>query len=176
MASLSNVSALIIPAVLCLGAGYGLYKGVNIYDCLVVGARKGLQVMAKIFPALVVLLPAVYMFRASGAADSLAKLLSPVFARLGIPPETAPLVFLRPISGSSATAIAGELIASYGADSLIGRTAAIMLGSTETTLYVVAVYFSSVGVKRARYAIPAALIADLTGFIAASLAARIFFS
>lgn len=165
---------LVVPLILCLTAGLGLYRGVNVYDCIVKGAGQGLNVMLKVFPALVALLPAVYMFRASGAADKLAELLSPVLSLLGIPPETAPLILLRPISGSGAMAVAGELMASHGADSLIGRTAAIMLGSTETTFYVVAVYFSAVGVKRARYAIPAALIADLTGFIAASLAARLF--
>jgi spore maturation protein B len=175
MAALNTVSALIIPIILCAAGVYGLHKGVDVYECLVTGAKKGLQVMAGIFPALVVLLPAVYMFRASGAAEGLAGLLSPVFRLLGIPAETAPLVLLRPISGSGATAVAGEIMASCGADSLVGRTAAIMLGSTETTFYVVAVYFSAAGVKRARYAVPAALIADLAGFIAASFAARIFF-
>lgn len=169
------LTALIIPVILCLAACYGLGKRIDIYDCLVTGAKKGLNVMARIFPALVVLLPAVYMFRASGAADALAELFSPVFSFLGIPSETASLVFLRPISGSGATAVAGELMASYGADSLIGRTVAIMLGSTETTFYVIAVYFGAVGVKKARYAVPAALVADLVGFMAASFAARLFF-
>ena len=176
MARLNAVSALIIPVMLCFTAIYGLYRGVDIYDCLIAGAKRGLHVMADILPALIVLLPAVYMFRESGAADMLARLLSPVFGALGIPPETAPLVLLRPISGSGANAVAGEIMASRGADSLIGRTAAIMLGSTETTFYVTAVYFSAAGVKKARYAVPAALIADLAGFIAASFAARLFFS
>lgn len=175
METLNYISSLIIPCVICFAVVAGLSKGVDIYSALINGAKKGLTVMAKVFPALVVLLPAVYMLRASGAADAIANLLSPVFQFLGIPPETAPLVFLRPISGSGAMAVAGELMQSHGADSLIGRTAAIMIGSTETTFYVVAVYFSAVGVKKARYAIPAALIADLTGFIVASLAARIMF-
>ena len=169
------LTALIIPIILCVAAGFGLRKKVDIYDSLVTGARKGMSVMARIFPALVVLLPAVYMFRVSGAADALADLFRPVFSFLGIPPETASLVFLRPISGSGATAVAGELMASYGADSLVGRTVSIMLGSTETTFYVIAVYFGAVGVKKARYALPAALIADIVGFIAASFAARVFF-
>ncbi|MBQ6539834.1 MAG: spore maturation protein [Oscillospiraceae bacterium] len=176
MARLNAVSALVVPVMLCFTAIYGLYRGVDIYDCLIAGAKRGLHVMADILPALIVLLPAVYMFRESGAADMLARLLSPVFGALGIPPETAPLVLLRPISGSGANAVAGEIMASHGADSLIGRTAAIMLGSTETTFYVTAVYFSAAGVKKARYAVPAALIADLAGFIAASFAARLFFS
>ncbi len=172
---METLTALIIPIILCLAAGIGLGKKVDIYDSLVTGAKQGMRVMARIFPALVVLLPAVYMFRASGAADALAELFSPVFSFFGIPPETAPLIFLRPISGSGATAVAGELMASFGADSLIGRTVSIMLGSTETTFYVIAVYFGAVGVKKARYAVPAALIADIVGFIAAAFAARVFF-
>lgn len=169
------ISALTIPAILCLAVGFGLFGKIDIYECLITGAKNGMKVMAKIFPALVVLLPAVYMFRASGAANALADIFAPVFSFLGIPPETAPLVFLRPISGSGATAVAGELMASYGADSIIGRTAAVMLGSTETTFYVIAVYFGAVGVKKARYAVPAALTADIVGFAAAAFAVRLFF-
>lgn len=175
MEVMNILSVLMIPAILCLAASCGFSQKTDIYDCLITGAKKGMNVMAKVFPALVVLLPAVYMFRASGAADALAEMLAPVFSFLGIPPEVAPLVFLRPISGSGATAIAGELMARYGADSLIGRTAAIMLGSTETTFYVIAVYFGAVRVKKARYAVTAALAADIAGFVAAAFSARLFF-
>ena len=175
METLNGISAVILPLLLALAALWGLFRGVDVYGCMVDGAKKGMGVMAKVFPALVTLLPAVYMFRASGAADALAGALKPAFDLLGIPAETAPLVLLRPISGSGAAAVAGEIIASSGADSLVGRTAAIMLGSTETTFYVTAVYFGAVGVKKSRWAIPAALIADAAGFIATSLAARIFY-
>ena len=113
------------------------------------------------------------MLRASGALDALTRLLAPLFSLLGIPVETAPLMLLRPVSGSGALAVAGELIGEYGADSLIGRTAAVMLGSTETTFYVIAVYFGAVGIKKTRYAIPAALCADLTGFVASAFAVRL---
>lgn len=102
-------------------------------------------------------------------------MLSPVFSLLGIPPETAPLVLIRPISGSAALAVGADLMANYGVDSVIGRTAAIMLGSTETTFYTVSVYFGAAGIRRTRYAVPAALLADLTGFCIASLTARLFF-
>ena len=105
----------------------------------------------------------------------LSRLLSPVFSFFGIPPETALLVLIRPISGSAALAVGAELMAQYGVDSMVGRTAAVMLGSTETTFYTISVYFGAVGIKKTRYAIPAALIADLTGFVMASLTARWFF-
>ena len=115
------------------------------------------------------------MFRASGAAELLSNLLSPLFAFFGIPPETAILVLIRPISGSAALAVGADLMAHYGVDSLIGRTAAVMLGSTETTFYTVSVYFGAAGIKKTRYTIPAALIADLTGFLVASLTVRLFY-
>ena len=137
------------------------------------GVRDGLRVLLGIFPSLAALLTAVYMLRASGALDALTGLLSPVLGALGIPAETAPLMLIRPFSGSGALAVAGELIAAEGPDSLAGRTAAVMLGSTETTFYVIAVYFGAAGVKKTRWAIPAALCADLTGFIAASAFARL---
>ena len=121
------------------------------------------------------LLTAVHMLRASGAIDALSSLLSPVFSFLGIPPETAPLVLIRPISGSAALAVGADLMASYGPDSEIGRTAAIMLGSSETTFYTISVYFGASGIRKTRYAIPAALVADFTGFFVASLTVKLFF-
>ena len=112
-------------------------------------------------------------FRASGALEALTSLLSPLLTLLGIPPETAPLMLLRPVSGSGALAAATELIGQYGPDSYIGRTAAVMLGSTETTFYVIAVYFGAAGIKRTRWAVPAALCADITGFAVSALAVRL---
>ena len=115
------------------------------------------------------------MFRASGAMDCLSGLLSPALEALGIPAETAPLLLVRPVSGSGALAVGTDLMTTYGPDSYIGRVAAVMLGSTETTFYTVAVYFGSAGIHRTRHAVPAALIADLTGFAASALAVRLFF-
>lgn len=167
--------ALVVPAILAGTAMFALHKKVDVFDAMMHGASDGMAIVIKIFPALVALLTAVYMFRASGAMDALISLFSPVLTFLGIPPETAALMFIRPISGSGALAVGSEIMAQYGADSLIGRTASIMLGSTETTFYVVAVYFGAVGIKKSRYAIPAALCADLTGFFMAALTARLFF-
>lgn len=169
-----SAAAGLIPAiVMAFTAAYGLVKGVDVFGAMTDGITDGLRVALRIFPSLVALLTAVYMLRASGALDALTHLLAPLFSLLGIPVETAPLMLLRPVSGSGALAVAGELIGEYGADSLIGRTAAVMLGSTETTFYVIAVYFGAVGIKKTRYAIPAALCADLTGFAASALAVRL---
>ena len=115
------------------------------------------------------------MLRASGAFEALAAALGPVLGRLGIPAETLPLMLVRPFSGSAALGVGAELIQNYGPDSPVGRTAAVMLGGTETTFYTVAVYFGAAGVRRSRYALPAALTADFMGFLAAALAVRLFF-
>ena len=120
------------------------------------------------------LLTAVAMFRASGAMEWLTGLCAPVLEFLGIPPETTPLMLVRPVSGSGALAVGTELITTYGPDSYIGRVAAVMLGSTETTFYVIAVYFGAAGIKKTRYAVPAALCADLTGFVVSALTVRLF--
>ena len=163
------MSALILAAL----ALYGALRGVDVFAAMTEGIAEGLRVLLRIFPAVAALLCAVYALRASGALDALTGLLAPAFRLLGIPAETAPLVLLRPISGSGALAVAGDIMARYGPDSLAGRTAAVMLGSTETTFYVIAVYFGAAGVKKTRWAIPAALCADFTGFVLSSLAARL---
>ncbi len=158
----------LIPALLLGGLGlYAVLQGKEPLPGLTTGAADGLKTMGRIFPSLVCLLPAIYMFRASGALEALSGLLSPLFRFLGIPAETMPILLLRPLSGSAALASAGEIMSSCGADSIVGRTAAVMLGSTETTFYVLAVYFGGAGLKRTRYAVPAALCADLAGFLAA---------
>ena len=165
----------IVPLLLGGTALFALFKRENVYGLLTEGAEAGLRTLASIVPSLILLLTAVHMLRASGAMEALARALSPLFAKLGIPPETAPLMLVRPLSGSAALAIGGELMAEFGPDSRIGRTAAVMLGSSETTFYAVSVYFGSLGIKRTRYAIPAALFADFVGFFAASLTVRLFF-
>ena len=148
----------------------------DVYDALVQGAGGGLEVMLRIFPALVGLMTAVAMLRASGALELAAEVLAPLLDRVGLPAQLLPLMLVRPISGSAALGVGAELIQTYGPDSQLGRTAAVMLGSTETTFYTIAVYFGAVGITRTRYAVPAALCADLTGFLAAAWAVRICFS
>ena len=165
----------LVPLILFLTAALALGKGENAYDLLLEGASQGLQIMKTILPALILLLTAVHMLQASGASDWLSGLLAPVFSLFGIPPETSLLVLIRPISGSAALAVGTDLMARYGVDSPIGRTAAVMLGSTETTFYTISVYFGAAGVKKSRYTIPAALFADFVGFFMASLTVRWLF-
>lgn len=162
----------IVPFLLLIASILALRKKENAYDLLLDGAADGLKLLFTLIPTLILLLTAVTMLRASGAMVWVSKLFAPVFSFFGIPPETAMLVLIRPFSGSAALAIGSELMAQYGVDSLIGKTAAIMLGSTETTFYAISVYFGAAGVKNTRYTIPAALIADFTGFFMASLTAR----
>ena len=165
----------IVPLVLAVTAVAALGKREKSYDILMDGAREGFRMLLTIAPALVVLLSAVGMLRASGALEALSAVLSPVLEFVGIPAETVLLMLVRPISGSAALAIGAELIAQYGVDSLVGRTAAVMLGSTETTFYTISVYFGSWGISKTRYAVPAALIADLVGFLTASWTVRMFY-
>ena len=170
-----GVLELTVPLLLAGAALLGLWRRVDVYDALLTGAGDGLGVLLRIVPALIALLTAVWMLRASGALELLAGLLAPALERLGIPPETVALLLVRPVSGSAALGVGADLIRTYGPDSAVGRTAAVMLGSTETTFYTIAVYFGSVGISRTRYAIPAALCADLTGFLAAAWAVRLCF-
>lgn len=165
----------IVPLLLFLTCALALRKKENAYDLMLSGAADGLKLLISILPALVLLLTAVTMLRQSGAIEILSSLLAPVFRVFGIPPETAVLILVRPISGSAALAVGADLMAVRGVDSTIGRTAAVMLGSTETTFYTISVYFGAAGIHKTRYTIPAALIADLTGFLMASLTARLFF-
>ena len=166
----------IVPILLLLASVLALRKKENAYDLMLSGASDGLKLLASIVPALILLLTAVTMLRASGAVELLSRLLAPVFSFFGIPPETALLVLIRPLSGSAALAVGAELMAEHGVDSLIGRTAAVMLGSTETTFYTISVYFGAAGIKKTRYTVPAALFADFVGFFMASLTARLFWT
>ena len=166
----------VVPVLLLLMSVLALRKKENAYDALLVGAGDGLKILVSIVPALIILLTAVSMLRASGAMTLLGKLLTPVFSFFGIPPETALLVLIRPLSGSAALAVGAELMAQYGPDSLVGRTVAVMLGSTETTFYTISVYFGAAGIKKTRYTIPAALIADFVGFLVASWTVKLFWT
>jgi spore maturation protein B len=166
----------IVPLILAVTATAALRKRENAYDILTAGAREGFRMLLTIAPSLVVLLSAVGMLRASGALQAFSAVLSPALEFVGIPAETVLLLLVRPISGSAALAIGAELIAEYGVDSMIGRTAAVMLGSTETTFYTISVYFGSWGISKTRYAIPAALIADGAGFLAASWTVKLYFN
>ena len=170
-----RLSELVVPLLLCFVGVYGASRRVDVYGALTRGAEEGLGVLLRILPSLVGLLTAVYMFRASGAMEFLGQLLAPLLTALGIPPECAPLLLIRPISGSGALAVGSELMERCGVDSYAGRVAAVMLGSSETTFYTVAVYCGAAGIRRTRYTIPAALIADGVMFLTSAYAVRLFF-
>ena len=170
-----DIASLLIPLLLTGAALWALRKRIDVYDALTAGASEGLMVLARIAPSLIALLTAVYMLRASGALDGLTHLLAPLLTALGVPPETAPLLVIRPLSGSGALAAGSDLMRQYGTDSYIGRCAAVMLGCTETTFYTVAVYFGAAGIRKTRYTVPAALTADAAAFLSAALAVRLFF-
>lgn len=163
----------LVPSILLLTSVLALGRKENSYSILLDGAAEGLSILRSILPSLILLLTAVSMFRASGAAELLSSALSPLLRFIGIPPECALLVLVRPISGSAALAIGTDLMKQYGVNSLIGRTAAVMLGSTETTFYTLSVYCGAAGIQKTRYTLPAALFADFVGFLAASWSARL---
>lgn len=165
----------IVPLLLFVSMAIALGRKENAYDIMLQGSAQGLRLLVSILPALILLLTAVHMLQASGAAEIIAAFLSPFFSFFGIPPETALLVLVRPLSGSAALAVGADLMARYGVDSPIGRTAAVMLGSTETTFYTISVYFGAAGISKIRYTIPAALFADFVGFCIASWTVRFFF-
>ena len=167
------LSSLAVPLLLAFTACCAARRRVDVYAALTKGAEEGLGVLLHILPSLAALLSAVYMLRASGAMELLGTFLAPALDRLGIPAETAPLLFIRPISGSGALAVGSEIMDSYGVDSYVGRVAAVMLGSSETTFYTVAVYYGAAGITKTRYTIPAALCADVVMFLASAFFVRL---
>ena len=173
--ALAHLSDYVIPLLLVSAALYALWRRGDVFSALTTGAGEGLSVVLRILPPLVALLTGVYMLRASGALELLTQVLTPVLTRVGIPPETVGLLLIRPVSGSGALAVGSEIMQTYGPDSAVGRTAAVMLGSTETTFYTVAVYYGAAGIHRTRHTIPAALAADITGFLAAAWTVRWMF-
>jgi spore maturation protein B len=166
---MQQLSSLVIPLLILFIIAYGLYKKVAVYEVFVDGAKDGFSTAVRIIPYLVAMLFAIAMFRASGAMESLISMLAPLFSSIGIPAEVLPMAIIRPMTGSGSLAVLAELIQTHGEDAMVVKIAATMFGSTETTLYVLAIYFGSAGIKKTRYALQAGLIADATGFIAAVL-------
>lgn len=159
------VGAAAMPAVVGLIVFYGYLKGVAVFDTFLEGAREGLRTSFSVLPTLLGLIVAVHMARASGLLELLSAPLAPVMRALNVPSEVLPLMLLRPVSGSGASAYTLSLLEQFGPDSLIGKTASVLSASTETTFYAVAVYFGACGMKRLRYTVPAALLGDLTAVI-----------
>lgn len=172
---INTVSYFIIPSMLVGFPLYGLYKRVPVYESFVEGAKEGFQVAIRIIPYLVAILFAIGMFRASGAMDFLAAILAPVLGLIGFPAEVLPMAIIRPLTGSGSAGLVVDMIAQYGEDSLFVKMAAVMFGSTETTFYVIAVYFGAVNIKKSRHAIAAWLTADVAAMIIAVWTVRLLF-
>ncbi|MEY2481186.1 MAG: hypothetical protein QOI04_2113 [Verrucomicrobiota bacterium] len=170
--SVNALSILAIPFLLSFFPVYALTRGIKVYEEFVEGAKEGFSVILRIIPFLVTMLVAINMFKGAGGIDLLTRALTPVLAPLHFPPDLLPLALMRPLSGSATLAILTDIVHRLGPENLVALTAATIYGSTETTFYVVAVYFGSVGVKRTRHAIPAGLLADLTGVIASVIICR----
>jgi spore maturation protein B len=165
--TLNQISLWAIPVLLVGIPLIGIFRRIKVYDVFIEGAKEGFQVAVRIIPFLVGILVAIGMFRASGAMDMLTNGLRPLLGATRFPPEIFPLVILRTLSGSGSLALATDMIKHFGPDSLIGRMSATIYGGSETTFYVLAVYFGSVGVKRTRHAVPAALTGDIVAAIVA---------
>jgi spore maturation protein B len=173
--AMNLLSYFMIPLMLVGFPLYGLYKRVPVYESFVEGAKEGFQVAVRIIPYLVAILFAVAMFRASGAMDLLARLLSPVLAPLGFPAEVLPMAIIRPLTGSGSAGLVVDMINRYGEDSIYVKMAAVMFGSTETTFYVIAVYFGAINIRKTRHAVHAGLTADISAMLFAVWSVRLLF-
>lgn len=171
---MAAVNHFIVPVIIGGIFLFGILRGVNAFDAFLEGAREGLSTVASITPALICLLTAVAMFKASGALDVLSWALAPAAQAVGLPREVIPLAMLRPVSGSGAMVLFNDILATYGPDSFIGRVASVMEGSTETTFYTIAVYYGATKVTRTRHTLPSALSADLAGMVMSAIAVRLF--
>jgi len=164
----------IVPCIIGGIVLFGLFKGVNIFDAFVEGAKQGLSVTLSITPALICILTAVTMFKASGGLAVLSRAFRPLAGLIGLPEEIVPLALLRPISGSGAMVLFTDILENYGPDSFIGRVASVLEGSTETTFYTIAVYYGATQVKKTRHTLVSSLSADLAGIIAAVVTVSVF--
>jgi len=173
LAARNALSEWMLPLLMAGFVLYGVGRGVKVYDAVVEGGKEGFQVAVRIIPFLVAILVAVAMLRASGALDLVIGGLAPVARLVGIPPETLPMVLLRPLSGTGAYGVAAEIMKTYGPDSLVGTVVTTMQGSSETTFYVLAVYYGAVQVKNTRFTLAPCLLADATGMIASAWACRL---
>jgi spore maturation protein B len=172
---LTIVSVVAIPLVLLVFLGWGIVKRVKVYEVFVEGAKEGFNVAIRIIPYLVAMLMAIGIFRASGAMDLLSALLAPVTSLIGMPAEALPMALMRPLSGSGSLGLMTEIMKVHGPDSFVGVLVSTMYGSTETTFYVLAVYFGAVGIRNFRHAVAVGIIADVVGMLVAVWVVRALF-
>lgn len=172
---MNKISSLIIPIMVLSVVIYGIYKKVNIYDVFIEGAKESFEMIFTIFPYLLGMMLAINLFLHSNILSNLSNLISPLLDLIGVPFDIVPMAIMRPISGNSSLAILNNIFLNYGPDSFIGRLASTIQGSTDTTFYVLTLYFGSVGIKKIRYALIAGLFADLIGIIASIMIVKLVF-
>lgn len=172
---INTISSLAVPLIFLIIVSYGFLKKVKLYEAFTEGAKEGFTTAIRVIPFLTGMLVAIGIFRASKAMDYLTYLLSPITKLIGMPAEVLPMALMRPLSGGGANGIMNSLFSKYGPDSLIGTMASIMSGATDTTFYIIAVYFGSINIKKTRHALPAGLTADVAGILAATIIANILF-
>jgi spore maturation protein B len=170
---MQQIGGYVVPIVIVIILFCGVLKKQKVFDLFMSGAKEGLSVAFNILPALVGLMVAISMFKASGAFDLIVSALAPLGKALHFPSEVVPLALMRPVSGSGALSVFEGILKSYGPDTFIGRVASVMQGSTETTFYTIAIYYGSVGVSKTRHTIPAALSADFVGFVMSIISVRL---
>lgn len=174
--SASGVSSVLLLTIILAIPSYATWKKISVFDSFLAGAGNAIEVVIKLIPYLVAMIVAVGMLRDSGAVDSISNFISPVLNVLAIPKELAALGLMRPFSGAASNAMMFDLIGEHGPNSLISLTSATIMGSTETTFYMVAIYFGAIGVTRTRHAIAASLVGELAGFLASIYICRYFFA
>ncbi len=162
-----------LPAMVVSIVVFGLFKKVKIFDCFIKGAKEGLVTVYNLLPTITGLVVAITMLKASGGMELIAKLFSPVSHLLGIPQEVTPMALISPVSGGGSLSLFESVLKEYGPDSFLGRVGSVLMGSTDTTLYAVTVYFSAVGIKKTRHTLYAGLLADFTSFILSSFFVRL---
>ena len=165
----------IIPSIVFFIIGYGFYKNIDIYDTFLEGVKEGLHISLKIFPTIFAMLIAVNIFIKSNLLSNLVTILDPFLNIIHFPKEILPLAIMRPISGSSSLIIMNDILKTYGPDSFLGRVASVIQGSTDTTIYILSLYFSSIGIKKTKYALPVGLLADLCGIILSIIIINLLF-
>lgn len=171
---MEKVTSVILPLVTVFIVVFGIIKGFDVFDSFITGAARGLQSAVKLLPPLMGLVLGVTMLRQSGALDVITKMLEPVAEITGIPVDVLPLTVLSPVSGSGSLTMYEQILKNFGPDSLEGRVASIIMGSTETTFYAVTVYYGSIGIKKSGCTVPAALLADMTSFVVSALSVNLF--
>ncbi len=172
---MTKLSEFVIPIIVIFIMIYGLFKNIDVFSAFIEGAKSGFKIIMGIIPSLIALITVIEMLKTSGALQILCSFLSPVADLIGIPRELTPLTILSPISGSGSLGMFENTLKDYGPDSFIGRVASVMMGSTETTIYTMTVYYGSVNIKKTRHTLPCALCADFTSFILSPKIVKLFF-